>query len=180
VPGTKSTKDPRAGGERKDAVSCKPARPGFILTSSRADRAGPVRAYTTTADAAPGRPELRSLPNNARKRAFEALPDIKTAATFPVLEFHGGNGGEFTGKATDIRCKKKTSRSPVTAGKMAAVSRTERASSARNYAVRGYRRYDTRVETEALHRVWRLLCPPADFFIRSGVCSPAPWDGYNW
>jgi hypothetical protein len=59
----------------------------------------------TATDVSSGWIELRSLLNNARSWTFKALSDIKSAAPFPVVEFHSDNGSEFINRATDIWCK---------------------------------------------------------------------------
>jgi hypothetical protein len=60
----------------------------------------------TATDIASGRIELRSPLNNARKRTFEALSDIKNTTPLPILEFHPDNGSEFINNAAEARCKK--------------------------------------------------------------------------
>jgi hypothetical protein len=62
----------------------------------------------TATDIASGWIELRPLLNNAHKWTFEALADIRTAAPFPILEFHSDNGSEFINHATEAWCKRES------------------------------------------------------------------------
>jgi hypothetical protein len=60
----------------------------------------------TATDIASGWIELRSLLNNAHRWTFEALSDMRSTVSLPVLEFHRDNGSEFINHATEIWCAK--------------------------------------------------------------------------
>jgi hypothetical protein len=120
----------------------------------------------TAAGASSGWIEPRSLLNNAYKRAFNALSQIKPAAVLPVLEFHSGNGSEFINCAAERW--RKDNGIPFTGshgrkknGNCFAVQKNGAA--VREYA--GYGRLDGLQEQALLSAVYQPLVPLPNFFM---------------
>jgi hypothetical protein len=117
-------------------------------------------------DVASGWVELRPLLNKAQKWVIQALPDIHTSLTFPLLGIDSDNGSEFinhsllswcdTNRITFTRTRpyKKNDNCFVEQKNLTCV---------RDYV--GYRRFDTPAEHQALARVYATLCPLLNYFL---------------
>jgi transposase InsO family protein len=124
-----------------------------------------VHALTVT-DIASGWIELRPLLNNAQKRAFEALADIRNSSPLPVREFHSDNGSEFINNAaerwradnhipfTRSRSQKKNDNCFVEQKNGAVV---------RSYV--GYDRFEGLGEQALLAAIYKPLVPLLNFFM---------------